>query len=175
MGTPIYAEDFPRHVENRLAIINSGNVGRALSKIHELGRKDTEQAFETATSPDGESWPPRKINKWPDGTLKTHPLLRLWEALQMAATGDGSSGHIASIESRSLAFGVNMSQQRINYSGRLDPTAKEGQTLIYARAQQKGYGNLPARPYLGLTERSKQLGASLIMDELDTQLKAQRP
>ena len=86
--------------------------------------------FASQSGPGGETWPARKVPG--DG----HPLLQQSGALIQAATG--GTGNVTNVTPRELSTGVDK--------------GGGGGGIPGAGAHQHGYGNIPARPYLGASE-----------------------
>ncbi len=100
--------------------------------------------FESSTGPTG-SWQvhaPATVERW-----GPHPLLILFGSLYAAATGEGD-GHITETDANSITFGVDAS------------------IILYAWAQQEGRPerNLPARPYMYLSEEVVEVMTQKVAD-----------
>lgn len=111
----------------------------ALRELIPLAQQSHRDNFNSQASPDGASWPPRKIEG--DG----HPLLMDKGNLLQAATGGGAGG-VTRIEGDALVMGVDLS------------------IIASARAHNLGNpeGNLPQREHLGLTSQRAQEGEHIV-------------
>lgn len=125
----IAAADMAAEGQRVAEAIRSASLRPAMQKCYEAVKHSTADSFDTATSPDGTSWPPRKE---PTGDW---PLLVKSGALAAAASGEGE-GHVAEIGDREMSTGV------------------QSDVIQYAAAQNYGYppNNLPPREYLGADE-----------------------
>jgi phage gpG-like protein len=114
------------------------------------------RAFDTATSPEGQAWPPRVFDA-------PHPLLQESGELRAAATGQGSA-HIERIEGGTeLLWGVDKQSGGGGVPGAavhqfgatIHPVEKQflrfeiGDKVIFATEV-----TIPARPYLGFSEET---------------------
>ena len=125
----IDAEEMPEQAAGVLSELLQLSCVPVFAQMLPLIRQETEERFDTETSPEGVPWKPRKIIG--DG----HPLLVETGAMAAAAIGQGT-GAIEQLQNRELMVGI------------------DGSVIEYAAAQNYGYpkNNLPQREYFGIDE-----------------------
>ena len=125
-------EDLDRDLKKLEQRIESASFAEVLRKdVLPLAIAAVAANFERATSPDGASWPARKVAG--DG----HPLLDELGALKAAATGTGP-GYVERVTDRELVLGVDKSVDLGGIPG--------------AGVHNFGFRNIPQREFLGAAD-----------------------
>ena len=160
-----YLRDFVNRGQNLSPIL--GKVGFDLAE-------SSMQRFNTATSPDGQPWAPnsaltlarysRLFAKNADGSLKKASVARLANK----KPGTGETGLLKSTVSYQVPAEDTVSiGSSLPYAGTFHYGAKSGEFGFGMYATRQGsfpipWGNIPARPFLGLSSADKINVAELI-------------
>jgi phage gpG-like protein len=136
-------DDFAAELDDITRRVDKEPVNAALEKCRNLVLCDIADNFAKSMSPNGEAWPPRKIEG--DG----HPLLIETSALLDAATGNGA-GSIDQLEGRMLELGV------------------DGSIIPYAATHNFGDPgrNIPQREFAGAQEATLEECAEILAEEM---------
>ena len=145
------AEQFATEM-NQIASRIEAIVPSALEECKPHVLENIAEHFVTGTSPDGESWAPRKNPG--DG----HPLLVETGALAYAATTEGFPGHVSRIEGDTLIVGVD----------------KDGGVGGIPGAGAHNYGfpekQIPQREFLGIDEETSDLCEEVLVNKVLNEL-----
>lgn len=129
----------------QMALVSDGfeeaPIHDAMLECANAMRQSVRDNFTSSATPDGSSWPARKVRG--DG----HPLLMDTGKLLQAATG-GGPGQMETIQGREVALGVS------------------GQVVPYAATHNFGRGNIPAREWAGLKPEHQAACEQIIADGL---------
>jgi phage virion morphogenesis protein len=120
-----YADEAPAQLALIADGVDEAPIHDAMRQCADIMRQSVRDNFTSSATPDGSSWPQRKIQG--DG----HPLLMDTGRLLQAATG-GGAGQIEIIQGREVAMGV------------------DGSVVPYAATHNFGRGAIPAREYAGI-------------------------
>lgn len=124
--------------------ITSGDLSEAWKEVLPIVQSGLYDNFTAAADQDGTPWPPHA----PETVRRygAHPLLVLSGKMIAAVTETGASGNISDIQSRELEVGVSKSD------------------VIYAGAQNFGYGHIPPRPYMYASEQTTEKAVETFAD-----------
>lgn len=136
-----YADEAPEQMALLAAGFEEAPITDAMTSVADVMRQSVRDNFTSSATPDGSSWPPRKIQG--DG----HPLLMDTGRLLQAATGGGAGG-IEIIQGREVAMGV------------------DGSVVPYAATHNYGRGKIPAREYAGIKPEHEAACQEIIADGL---------
>lgn len=136
-----YADEAPDQMALLAAGFDEVPITDSMVQCADVMRQSVRDNFTSSATPDGASWPPRKIQG--DG----HPLLMDTGRLLQAATG-GGAGAIEIIQGREVAMGV------------------DGSVVPYAATHNYGRGKIPAREYAGLKPDAEAACQEIIADGL---------
>ncbi|MFA5752634.1 MAG: hypothetical protein WC910_06165 [Bacteroidales bacterium] len=117
-------------------------IERGLQRCLPVVKEGVSANFEGSVDPDGNPWPPRKIEG--DG----HPLLIQSGELKAAATG----GHIAEVNKDELRIGVDK--------------GAGGGGIPGAGSHNYGYGAVPQREFMGLNEEYLDKCQDILAEEV---------
>lgn len=146
-GKPIEAAELKSYTLGVAFGLDVGSFTPALEQCHQEVNQAHRDNFTSSASPEGIAWPARKPRRGDDG----HPLLMETGAMLQAATG-GGAGHVGRVGNRTMEAGIDTSIQQGGIPG--------------ARAHEFGYPerNLPARPWLGASEKHLEACDNFIAD-----------
>ena len=107
--------------------VPESNLNQALYEIEDYLLASTKARFNTMTAPDGTAW---------------QPLSPAYYAVKP--------------RNKNLILTLNGYLRRSIYSIRGEDTVTIGSNISYAGTHQYGYGRIPARPFIGLSENDNQ-------------------
>lgn len=184
-----------RQAMNRL-IAAGGNLKPALAEIGEQLVRSTKLRFESQTDPDGNRWAPNKEstllayldNKAGKNTTRKDEKFKNKFYNQKRDKGKlNAKGARALIAKKVLAGGSNNLADQFNRADGSNcrvsnSTVEVGSTMAYAAVQQFGakqgafgknkkgrpipWGDIPARPFLGLSAKDKQDVLAILNEHL---------
>jgi phage virion morphogenesis protein len=121
------------------------DYGPLLRKVAIVLRSDVLRCFDESRSPDGTPWAPLKpqtVRRRRGGGGGAKPL-RDTGILMLSATAAGARGHVERLTATSLVFGSNLNR---------------------AQWHQGGTKTIPARPFVGLSQRAVGIIESMCAD-----------
>lgn len=132
-------------IESLPAVLENRPGTEALNDCRSILLQDVSEHFSSKTGSDGTPWPARKNLK------QTHPLLILSSLLFQSATGN-AAGRIDRVTDRDLTFGVDKGM------------------VPYAGVHQHGFGNIPQREYLWVSDEAEESCAEKVAEHVQRNL-----
>lgn len=119
------AENASQEFESLADAFENAPLNETMREVKQIGQQSVRDQFTSSSTPEGANWPPRKVEG--DG----HPLLIDTGDLMQSAVGSGA-GRIEAIEGREFKIGTS---------------------VRYAKFHQHGTKKMPARKFMGMSER----------------------
>ncbi len=137
------------------------NLRPVLKVIGEELTESTKHRFETSTTPDGQRWEENA-----ESTLLGHMRAKTKGSLLTKRGNTKASAIKALAKKRPLIGETKQLSTKISYRLDGDTTLLVGSPLIYAATHQFGRGNIPARPFLGLSPADENTIKTELIDYL---------
>lgn len=133
----------------------TGNISPALNQIGQQLLKSTRQRFATKTAPDG--------TRWEDNSLLTR--IRKGRNDPLIGRGGAHGGLVGSfspkVNANTLTIGTSKEYAAVQHFG-----ARQGQFGKSSRNTPLPWGNIPARPFLGISEQDSVEILDIIKEHL---------
>jgi len=157
----IEAKQFSGFIGRVLAETTEPNAQPALKEWVDAFADETRENYTAERSPGGQPW-----SRWrfrPLDAPDDHPTLFISGALQASVTQPGSTGNINEVGSDSVTYGTNIPYAASHQYGAQLRTERSlvgrgGRGYIPAGTLV----NIPARPFLGVTDSQANQAASMI-------------
>lgn len=149
MADSIPAQSLSKYLGRIVSLTVSPRMSSAINQWLQILAGELGKGFLSSRSPTGETWQPLKRKRPKGHNQGSRPLIDFGELLSsVVSTGDG---HIEEVHEAAAVFGTDVD---------------------YARHHQWGAprANIPARPFLGVSEEMADELAETVADELMSQI-----